>query len=103
LKGRGCGYSFFPKFTGAIRTADGRGLNGLLFHAWMMHIETVKQMDGVSALSQIAGHVQQTQRLCPEIIGRKIMDPGVNKNQFGWHIILAIGCQRSAISVQVVM
>jgi hypothetical protein len=43
----------------------------------MVHVQTIKQVDFEATASEKAGEVKETQRLGPEIIGRKIVNPRV--------------------------
>ena len=45
----------------------------------MMHIQAVNQMDFEPAAPEISGKVEETKGLGPEVIGRKVIDPGIDK------------------------
>jgi hypothetical protein len=47
----------------------------------VIHIQTVDQVYLETTVSEITCKVKETERLGPEVIGCKIVDPGVNENQ----------------------
>jgi hypothetical protein len=42
-----------------------------------MHVQTIKKMNLETTGSEEGGEVKETERLRPEIIGRKIVYPGI--------------------------
>ena len=47
----------------------------------MMDIKAVDQMDPEAALSEPGPDIEESEGLGPEIIGRKIIDPGIDQNK----------------------
>ena len=44
-----------------------------------MDIETVDQVDLESTVPEKTGHIEEAERFGPEVIGRKVINPGVDQ------------------------
>ena len=51
----------------------------------MMDIQTVNEVDFEPAAPQIAGKIEKAEGLGPEVIGRKVIDPGINEDNGRFH------------------
>jgi hypothetical protein len=78
LKGRGSGDFFSEVLAGPIHSA---GRQQTVFQCRMVNIQTVNEVDVESASSEIACQIKKAEGLGPEVISRKVIDPGIYKNQ----------------------
>jgi hypothetical protein len=50
-------------------------------HIGMIDIQAVNEVDFKSTGSEISGHIKKTEGFRPEVIGGKIVNPGINENE----------------------
>jgi len=74
-----------PEFAGPIRPSSWWAHGRTIVHFRVVRIQTIKQVDFESMFSEKAGEVEETERLRPKVIGRKIVDPRIYQDQFGFH------------------
>jgi len=52
----------------------------------MVHLQTINQMDFEPAAPEGTGKIEKAQRLGPEVIGRKVVYPGVDQDKIRCHM-----------------
>ena len=69
---------FSPEFAGSVSPSYGFLQGRAGSHGRMMDIKTVNHSDVASAASKKTRKGEEPQGLRPEVIGRKVVDPGVD-------------------------
>jgi hypothetical protein len=47
----------------------------------MVYVQTVDEVDLEAAVSEVSCDIEESQRFGPEIVGRKIVNPGIDEDE----------------------
>jgi len=54
-------------------------------HFRVMDVEAIDELDLKAASPQVGGKIEQAKGLGPEVVGREVVDPGVDEDERGIH------------------
>jgi hypothetical protein len=74
-----------PELAGPVSAPGRGGKSASRYHSGMVNVQAVDEVDLVPTASQKSGQGKEPERLGPEIVGRKVIDPGVDQEDTGVH------------------